>query len=392
MESIRYSNLPKLLLYCLIAIFSISAFAYGTSYTRINSYEWETYTAGSQPVGSEQAYKAFDNDNGSKWFGFRSQGAWVVVRLLSNDQNYSPTRAVQKIQFVTANDAAERDPTGFKILGSINGTDWVLVNEQSISLPAGRFTASAIYVLNNVTAYSYYKLEFTGTKSGGDAFQIAEIRLLYDVDDPQGTLAGGGVYVPPLCCGGSSVPFQADTQFTTRIATFDARPLQDSNVKITQVGNYNAATVNQSGTKNNYSEISVNGNNNTTNTTQSSNSPTSRNYIELNVIGNYNVVDLTQNSSGGNKAMLADVNNHSNTLTVNQNDNGNHYAEIRLTGSNKSVTLTQSGNAAHMAKIELNGGTTSLIATQSGNTQQFYSITHNCAQISCAAITVTQGQ
>lgn len=374
-------------------LFAGSAFAYGTSYTRITSYEWETYSAGSQPVGSEQAHEAFDDTNSSKWFGFSSQGAWVIVRLLPNDQTYSPTRAVQKIQFVTANDAAERDPTGFRIWGSINGTDWILINEQAISLPAGRLTASAIYSLNNVTAYSYYKLEFTGTKSSGDAFQVAEIRLLYDIDDPQGTLAGGGVYSPPtLCCGGSAVAFQAESQLTARIAAFEARPIQDSNVTITQIGNYNAATVNQSGARNNYSEIYVSGNNNITDTAQTSTVPASRNYIELTVIGSSNSVDLTQTSTGGNKTILADVNNNANALIINQNDNGNHYAEVRLSGNNKSVNLTQSGSAAHMARIELSGGTTSLTATQTGSTQQFYSINYSCAQISCAAITVTQGQ
>jgi hypothetical protein len=100
---------------------------------------------------------------------------------------------------------------------------------------------------------------------------------------------------------------------------------------------------------------------------------------------------LTQSSTGGQKGILTTVNNASNSVTVNQNNNGNHYAEITLSNGSKSVNLTQSGSAAHMAKIELSGGTTSITATQSGSTQLYYSITHNCAQASCAAITVTQG-
>lgn len=203
---------------------------------------------------------------------------------------------------------------------------------------------------------------------------------------------GGGGGPPPLCCGGSAVAFNPNSQFVSRIAIFDSRARQDTNVIITQIGNNNSAVVNQTGTKNNYSEINVNGSNNITNTTQNSSTIASKNYIELDVIGNSNTINLTQTNSGSDKSILATVSNNSNTLTIQQNNNGNHYAEIILTGSNKSVNLTQSGNAAHMAKIELSGGTTSLTATQSGNIQQFYSITHNCAQISCAAITVTQGQ
>jgi len=160
---------------------------YGVNFTRVTSYEWKTYTAGSQPISSEQAHEAFDGNNGSKWFGLRSQGAWAVVQFVT-DGTYSSTRAVQKIQFVTANDASNRDPTGFRVWGSINGTDWVLVSEQAISLPTGRLTASTVYSLSNVTAFSYYKIEFTGVRDGGDAFQVAEIRLIYDVDDPQGSM------------------------------------------------------------------------------------------------------------------------------------------------------------------------------------------------------------
>jgi hypothetical protein len=103
-------------------------------------------------------------------------------------------------------------------------------------------------------------------------------------------------------------------------------------------------------------------------------------------------VNLTQSGSGGTKGIMATVNNASNSLTVSQTGTGNHYAEINLIGGSKTVGLTQSGTSGHMAKIELSGGTTSMNLTQQGSTQQFYSITHSCAQASCAAITVTQGQ
>jgi hypothetical protein len=255
--------------------------------------------------------------------------------------------------------------------------------------------------VTNSTSYVYYYIFFPTTKAGNgcgldcNSMQIAEITFYYDFNNTTtSTDTGSGSVANPsdLCCGGSAAPFNVNAGFNSRVTAFSTRPRQDSIVDITQIGNYNSATVQQSGTKNNYSEIYVSGSYNTTNTTQTSTSGTATNYIELDVIGNSNTVNLTQSSTGGSKGILATINNSSNNLTVNQTGNGNHYAEINLSGSNKTVNLTQSGSAAHMSNINLSGGATSLTATQSGSTQQFYSITHNCAQITCSAITVTQGQ
>ena len=366
---------------------------YGVNFTRVTSYEWRSYTAGTQPISSEQAHEAFDGNNGSKWFGLRSQGAWAVVQFVT-DGTYSPTRAVQKIQFVTANDASNRDPSGFRVWGSVNGYDWVLISEQAISLPTGRYAESTVYSLNNVTAFSYYKIEFTGVRDGGDAFQVAEIRLIYDVDDPQGTLAGGGIYTPPpLCCGGSSAAFNANSTNTAKILTFTNRTTADSQVHIEQIGTQNVVEVNQSGTRNNYVEYYGNGLSNDINITQTGNATTQANYVDLRVVGNFNTVDLQQTSTGGSKGVFADVGGNNNSLIIQQKDNGSHYAEVTLSGGNKNVDITQQGSAGHMAKVNLSGNPTDLSLTQSGSTQNYYSITHNCTTAGgCAKITVTQGQ
>jgi hypothetical protein len=310
-------------------------------------------------------------------------------------------RIVTGFTLTTANDFPGRDPTSYKLYGSNNGTNWTLVQEGSLSLSDNRFATSNMISVTNTSSYVYYYIFFPTTKAGNgcgldcNSMQIAEITFYYDSNNTTtSTDAGTGSVANPgdFCCGGTSAPFNANIQFSNRVGSFASRPYQDTVVSITQLGSNNSATIQQSGTKNNYSEIHVSGNYNMTNTTQTSTSSTATNYIELDVIGSSNTVNLTQNSTGGTKGIYATVNNASNNLTVNQSGNGNHYAEINLSGSNKTVNLTQSGSAAHMSNINLSGGATSLTATQSGNTQQHYSITHNCAQISCAAITVTQGQ
>jgi hypothetical protein len=349
-------------------------------------------TSNNSPPG-EGAANAFDNNPNTKYLNFDKRNAGVTIKL-------SQGRVVKGFTLTTANDFSGRDPTSYKLFGSNNGTNWTLLSEGGLSLSNNRYTTSAEVTVSNTNAYVYYYMFFPTTKSGDgcgldcDSMQIAEITYIYDNNNTTTSSdTGSGSVANPsdFCCGGTAAPFNTNSQFVNRVSAFNSRPLQDAKVSITQIGNSNSATVQQSGTRNNYSEIYVQGNNNVTNTTQTSTSASATNYIELDVLGSNNSVNLTQSSTGGQKGILATVNNASNSVTVNQNNNGNHYAEITLSNGSKSVNLTQSGSAAHMAKIELSGGTTSITATQSGSTQLYYSITHNCAQVSCAAISVTQG-
>jgi hypothetical protein len=198
---------------------------------------------------------------------------------------------------------------------------------------------------------------------------------------------------PSLCCGGSAAQFDANANFVGRLNQWNNTNISGDNaINITQIGNYNSATVQQSGGRN-FVELSVAGHNNISTITQStSNSSSQSNYIEATVIGNDNNTQLEQTSTGQVKGIYATVIDDGNSLTIRQQDAGGHYAEINLSGGNKTVDLLQQGNANHMARITLSGGQTSITATQSGSTQQYYSIDHNCAQSSCAAIAVTQGQ
>lgn len=248
----------------------------------------------------------------------------------------------------------------------------------------------------------------TGTYTLGFAsFNLGDTALspILLVDEIQGTTtlngqtfapvqpnAGSSAPPPPapapsLCCGGSSTSFNANTAFTNRAQSFSA--VGNSRIIIEQIGNSNTASITQVGTRN-YTEYRVNGSGNSATITQ--NSSNSTNYIEANIQGNSNTTIINQSGTAGSRGVLANVANNSNNINVQQQNTGSHYAEINLLGGNKTVNITQSGSANHMARIELSGGSTSLTATQSGTTQQFYSIIHNCATASCAAITVTQGQ
>ncbi len=257
-----------------------------------------------------------------------------------------------------------------------------------------------------VTVSGDYTLGFASFNLGDTALSP----ILF-VDDLQGTTTlNGATFAPippnpgssaPVTGGGSTAPacpngstcsqnaFAANTGFNNRATIWSQQ--NGNKVVIQQIGSYNIATVNQNGNKN-YVEVDLTGSNNSTTVNQTSSGTGTANYIELTVTGNSNTTSLTQSGTSGTRGIYGTVNDGSNSLTVNQTGSGNHYAEINLTGGNKSVDVTQSGTVGHMVKIELTGGATSITTTQQGSTQQFYSITHNCAQTSCAAITVTQGQ
>lgn len=312
-------------------------------------------------------------------------------------------------------------------------TDYTPFNDGSIMTLTHKTDSGAIPILNNVSS-KYSLLGFTNLGTGNYAtdsygstgWQVATFTVpvtgewvmgfasfnlgdtilspILLIDEMQGNTllnnqtftpiqpnAGSSAPPPPsgntLCCGGTSTPFNSNTAFTNRAQTFSATG--DSRVTIEQIGNTNAANVAQVGARN-FTQYRATGSNNTANITQNSNNNT--NYIEATITGNSNTTTVNQNSTGGAKGVLLNTTNNNNSVSIQQQGSGSHYAEVTLSGSDKTVDITQSGSASHMARIELHGGATSISTTQSGSIQHSYSITHTCATVSCAAITVTQGQ
>ena len=351
---------------------------------------------------NETAVNAFDGNVGTKYLNFDKQNAGVTVKL-------NQGRVVQKFTITTANDAVERDPASYKLYGSNDGVNWVLVSEGPLSLSNNRFTVSGEILTGNTNPYFYYFIKFPSIKNNsGNSVQIAEVTYYYDENNltssTDQTASGGAVSNPgtsgaavagenSLCCGGSDASFSASQTNINSINAFTGRAIKASIVYIEQIGSNNSITVNQSGTRNNYAEYTGNGNSNSVTINQSGNISTQANYIDLGITGSNNSVNLTQQSTGGGKGIFAAVNDNSNSITVQQKDSGSHYLDLGVSGGNKTVNITQQGSASHMASINLGGLTTGLTLTQSGSTQQFYSITHSCATAGgCGTISVTQGQ
>ena len=355
-------------------------------------------TTANSPSG-EGPNNAFDNNTSTKYLNFDKKNAGVTVQLNTG-------RAVTGFTITTANDFSGRDPTSYKLYGSNDGSTWTLIKQDSISLSESRYTTSSVVDVGNTTAYAYYFMLFPTTKAGDgcglncDSMQIAELTYYYDANSTTTSTASSTTIVDPvtasantLCCGGSAAAFNADATNTAKVQAFVGRTTNDGKVYIEQIGNMNAITVQQTGTKQNYAEYRGDGSSNAVNITQSGNSSTQANYTELNVAGNSNSVSITQSSTGGTKGAFVNIQNNNNSVIIQQKDSGSHYAEVALSGGNKNVDVTQQGSASHMARINLSGLAQDLSLTQSGATQQYYSITSNCATAGgCAKITVNQGQ
>lgn len=100
---------------------------------------------------------------------------------------------VKSFQISTANDAEERDPTAWELYGtndtiqsSDNSTgsaeNWTLIDFGGVSLPGARNAPGPNVEVTNSTAYTSYRMVFTGVKNAAAAnsMQIAEIQFFGD--------------------------------------------------------------------------------------------------------------------------------------------------------------------------------------------------------------------
>lgn len=116
----------------------------------------------------EGVAEVFDDNNGSK-YGHYSNCS-LVTFTWSYDQAYTATI----YDVVTGNDSlrANRNPESWKLYGSTDGENWVLID--SVVYTANLSSDVATYAIDEPGAYQHYKIEFSVANHW---FQIAEVRL-----------------------------------------------------------------------------------------------------------------------------------------------------------------------------------------------------------------------
>jgi hypothetical protein len=396
-------------------------------------------TSNNSPAG-EGATQAFDGNSGTKYLNFDKKNAGVTVKL-------SQGRVVQKFTLTTANDFSGRDPTSYKLYGSNDGVNWVLIKQDTVTLSEQRFWTSPEIMVANTNAYVYYFILFPTTKSGDgcglncDSMQIAEVTFYYDLNDGVTSTATGSGGTPSnpgtsgsICAdcgptvvggtitqtnapsnqtiqsGGTYVNNSSRTSQQTRINTWANSPAPYSNaVYVDQIGgDNNNVTISLSGTKNrveltldgagtnnlnltqigsNYLKADVNGYQNSLTTNQTNTIGT--NYAETTINGNNNSVNHTQNNNN-NRLLFSTVNGDSNTLTTTQSGAGQHYLDVRMTGNGHNVKVNQYGANANNAQIDVtNAGGAATVDLEQGGGKNF-TLIQSCAILSGCNTTVKQ--
>jgi hypothetical protein len=163
------------------------------------------------PLG-EEVDKITDGDINTKFLDFDlADGMGFIVDLgtLSTIATY--------IEITTANDFPERDPIGFEVSGSIDGTNFTLLDTGSVICILDRLNAR-LYNITNTNAYNFYRVNFTAPcdPSGGigiPSIQLAEVQLYEaELGLENNQFSGDNVIVYPNPNRGSfTIKYSGDT-------------------------------------------------------------------------------------------------------------------------------------------------------------------------------------
>jgi len=170
------------------------------------------------PTG-EESQQIIDQDPMTKYLDFNElDGMGFDVDLLGVQS------IITSMEMVTANDAPERDPTDYEILGSTDGMAFTSIVTGTIPCVTDRFL-SRIFAFENTEAYSFYRVNFTGNCSTSSIIQVADVQLFTTVGN-----------APTLTCPNAIVETNTNGQ-CTGVVTFEvtANDVEDGAIIATQL-------------------------------------------------------------------------------------------------------------------------------------------------------------
>ncbi len=172
-----------------------------------------TPTSGNHP-GGEAAPNAIDNRYNTKYLNFDKLNTGFTVTPASGSS------VIRALTITSANDAPERDPASYRVLGSNDGTNFDLITEGAVGPFAGRFIQQDFEFVNN-TAYSSYRVLFPTVANAGAAnsMQVGEVQLLThgDVTTPGDFIKGSSTNFP----GGERPRLAIDNNYNNKYLNFD---------------------------------------------------------------------------------------------------------------------------------------------------------------------------
>ena len=123
--------------------------------------------------GNEGSLKLVDNDYNSKFLinPYRDN---LYLQL-----RFPGGIAVSAYVLASANDAQDRDPKNWELVGSNDLENWTVLDKKEDYLFTSRFQ-KVRFDIANTTQYRYYRINITAIRGGSGLFQMAEWRLIYD--------------------------------------------------------------------------------------------------------------------------------------------------------------------------------------------------------------------
>ena len=129
-----------------------------------------------EPVnGGEMASNLFDGSTGTKWYAGNSSSGSNISWPVTVTWNYSGEYKFNNYSVSSANDMEGRDPDSWKLYGSNDGRNYVLIDSKNnVSFSSRGETKK--FLLNSMYSYKYFKFEIISTKQGMPP-QLSEISL-----------------------------------------------------------------------------------------------------------------------------------------------------------------------------------------------------------------------
>ena len=129
--------------------------------------------------GGQAVTNTVDNNSGTKWC-FVHDGKPVVWQV-----DLGMTKVINYYTLTSASDKPERDPRDWKLEGSANGSDWILLDERKNEPVFKKRRETKRYQFKNKNALRHFRFTFTAVHNNAPHFQLSEIKL-GDANAPTG--------------------------------------------------------------------------------------------------------------------------------------------------------------------------------------------------------------